>query len=471
MKNKALSLTLLTLFATAVSGCSSLDLQEEIEEITDDRVITKEEFTDLHAKVVKDSKYNKFKDAAAFYQYLQTYCTKKNKQVRIWNPVVKAKARPFNVNVFFENSYSMNGYVSQADLKSSLYNMLVNVKQGASTLNLHYINSNVIKMPGNNIQSFSTGLSPAAFKKMGGKQGTSDIADILKNVLSRTDQHNPSILISDFVFSPPKGKDALSYLQLQQVAVKDALVSKLTAQNLALVIFQMKAYFQGYYYDHKLNTIPLAMDRPYYIWFIGTEDQVKEVLNRQIINQSDSHLLNQAVFKSTQHTEPVSYKIVVNKGQIGDFTPVKSDELENAEAKKGEFGFSVAVNFRNNIRGLKFFTDPGVYQLSNPNYSLTVRPLTPIEEKTPSLSGFSHLLSLKTKRLQKEELSIKVLDKVPSWVNSYSSTDDSKIKTDQAEQAKTFGLKYLVNGVSQAFSYYPNANQNIITDIKIKINK
>lgn len=470
MKSKTLSLTLLTLFSVSISACDHFNLQDELDRISKDHKITKMEFTELQHEVVKEAKYKKIKDPGALHQYLQTYFSKKNKQVEIWNPVIQQQAGPFNVNVFFENSFSMYGYVSQAELKSSIYDMLVNVKSIANAVNLHYINSNVIKIPNNNIQSFSTGLTPALFKKMGGQQGISDIADVLKNVLVKTDKNNPSIIISDFVFSPPKGKNAVSYLGLQQVAVKDALVSKLKQQNLSVAIFQMKASFQGDYYPYNSKPVFLTTYRPYYIWFIGTEGQVKSILNKQIINQSDAHFLNQAVFKSTKNVEPVVYKILINN-RIGDFKPLKSDEIKDAKSKDGEFGFNVAVNFRNNIRGLRFFSDPGVYEISNPNYNLSVRLLTPVEMKTPSLSGFSHMLSLKTKKLQTEELSIKVLDKIPSWVNQYSSIDDSNIKTDKIEQAKTFGLNYLVKGASQAFSYYPNASDNIITEMKIKIKK
>jgi hypothetical protein len=120
---------------------------------------------------------------------------------------------------------------------------------------------------------------------------------------------------------------------------------------------------------------------------------------------------------------------------------------------------------------LTYFSDQSVYQVSNSDYQILVSELSTKDISSPGFSGFSHLLFLKTKKLQTEELEITVLSKVPAWVNNSSSTDDSNIKSDTSEQNKTFGLSYLVEGVSEAFNYYPSENENIVSKIKIKISK
>jgi len=66
-------------------------------------------------------------------------------------------------------------------------------------------------------------------------------------------------------------------------------------------------------------------------------------------------------------------------------------------------------------------------------------------------------------------LTINLIAKPPKWIYEYSSNDDSKILSDESEQRKTFGLKYMLEGVSDAF--YPKTHSNAIASIKITIKK
>ena len=91
------------------------------------------------------------------------------------------------------------------------------------------------------------------------------------------------------------------------------------------------------------------------------------------------------------------------------------------------------------------------------------------DKSNPSLLGFSHLLKLQTKEIRDEVLQIKLIGKSPAWVKKYASINDSNIFYDESEQQKTFGLQYLVDGVSEAF--YPKSQLNGINKISINIRK
>jgi hypothetical protein len=348
--------------------------------------------------------------------------------------------------------------------------MLVNANKVTNTINLNYINSEIIKVPGADIHSYSTQLTPKSFRSSGGKRGISDIANVIGNILRKTDKDNASILISDCVFSPPKNQNAISYLKLQQVSIKDALISQLKKQKLSVAIYQMKARFDGHYYDHNSVDLSINTDRPYYVWFIGSPEQINDIVSKQIINQNDPHLVNQIVLSNTQKPLPAQFK-VVNKGRVGSYDFKKFNEITNATSEQSSFGFGVAINFNGDSRNSSFFSDPSIYSLSNPTYSLTVRPLNNAERKSAALSGFTHLLTLKTSKLQTEELTVMTIARLPTWVDKYSSTDDSTIQSNMAEQSRTFGLSFLIRGVSDALSYYPNPEDNVINTIKIKISK
>jgi hypothetical protein len=105
--------------------------------------------------------------------------------------------------------------------------------------------------------------------------------------------------------------------------------------------------------------------------------------------------------------------------------------------------------------------------LSNTKYKLKVETIT--DKNDASLSGFTHILKLQTNDLRDEVLKIDIVGKTPSWVFNSTSIDDSNILNDSSEQQKTFGLKYLIEGISDAF--YPKSNSNAITTITITIKK
>jgi hypothetical protein len=92
-----------------------------------------------------------------------------------------------------------------------------------------------------------------------------------------------------------------------------------------------------------------------------------------------------------------------------------------------------------------------------------------IDDNSASLTGYSHILKLKTNKLLDETLKIDVIGKTPNWVYLSTSEDDSGIAIDNLEKQKTFGFKYLVEGVCDAF--YPKSKSNVISSIDITIKK
>src|SRR5690606_18203287 len=114
-----------------------------------------------------------------------------------------------------------------------------------------------------------------------------------------------------------------------------------------------------------------------------------------------------------------------------------------------------------------YFLDIDNYKLSNPTYQLQVEEI--LEKNSPSLSGFTHILKLQTTELRDEVLKIDIVGKTPSWVYAVTSSDDSNILTDDDEKKKTFGFKYLVEGVSDAF--YPISEPNTISTLNVQIKR
>jgi len=74
------------------------------------------------------------------------------------------------VNVYIENSGSMDGYVKGVtEFEQAVYSYLRDIELSdlCSTMNLNYINSKVLRQPGD-LQGFIEKLEPSSFRQRGG---------------------------------------------------------------------------------------------------------------------------------------------------------------------------------------------------------------------------------------------------------------------------------------------------------------
>lgn len=390
-----------------------------------------------------------------------------------------ARTGAFNINVYLENSASMDGYVKGVtDFETAVYGLLGDIKISGmcDSLNLNYINKVILPQSKNaqsaDIENFIEKMEPSTFKKKGGDLGVSDLKNILQTVLKTVNEKNAAILISDFVFSPGKKADAQDYLNSQGIGIKIAFAEKLKTFDLSAVLIQLQSEFDGSYYDKTDKPIRLKCKRPYYIWVFGNTSQIRTLLNSSITGNIKGGYLNKFVLQPVKTAVLPNYKILFNP-RIGDFKTgelskkiISSASVATGGRNKGWFGFNVAVDFSNSMQDPGYFSIPGNYILSNPKYQLKPEEIT---VKNQSLNGYTHILNLQTNELRSENLKIDLVGKTPAWVYSSTSADDSNIATDLNEQQKTFGLKYLVEGISEAF--YPGSNSNIIHSITITIKK
>lgn len=416
--------------------------------------------------------------------YLKKYFDAKGTPVTdIWLPgAVSGTPTNFNISVFLENSASMDGYVdaNSTVFKATMLDLLTNLENfpATDTLNLNYINSTIIPVKAaaskTDVDAFYQNLNRTNFKTQGGKRGTSDIGDVVSKILNQQKTNELSVLVSDFVFSPG-GQNATRYLEGQRSQIRSEFVAaRRKNPELAVAILQGQAQFEGTYYDQ--NNKPhanLAAERPYYVWLIGTSAQIQSILDSKILAQTRNGYTNTLVIQSAGTAVQPPFKIMY-RPRIGEFDSralaqgvISDAQAARDDRNKGVFEFNVAANFSNGMQDAGYFTDSTNFKLSDEKYSLKVKPIA--EQNDPSLKGFTHLLTLRTNDLKDEKLQIDVVGKVPSWVYSSSSENDTQIETDAAEADKTFGFSYLVEGVSDAF--YPRSQANPLYTIPLTIKK
>lgn len=415
--------------------------------------------------------------------YLLKYFKAKNVGLTandIWQPLTNGTQETFNINVYLENSASMDGYVKGVtEFETAIYNLLGDFKISGlcDSLNLNYINKTIPYQKQNalpaDIQDFIEKLEPSVFKLRGGDRSVSDLKNILSTVLKTVNNKNAAVLISDFVFSPGKNANAQDYLNNQGVGIKIDFAEKLEEFDLSAVVIQLQSNFDGLYYDKTDKPLSFKGKRPYYVWIFGSTQQISTILNKKVLDNIKGGYSNRLVLQSIKGISEPNYKILYSP-KIGSFSAkelnakIISDASTSKDNQtKGLFGFNVAVDLSNSLQDANYFLDTSNYILSNTKYQLKVETIT--DKNDASLSGFTHLLKLQTGELREEVLKIEIVGKTPSWVFNSTSIDDSNILNDKNEQLKTFGLQYLIEGISDAF--YPKSNSNAINSISITIKK
>ncbi|MBY5957077.1 hypothetical protein KUV50_02945 [Membranicola marinus] len=462
-----------------------------LESAKNDNQIDQKEFERLLEDISNSEElgFNLFKidngsiDTTKVISYLLKYYSAKNlnlSEADIWQPKSKEKQKEFNINVYVENSASMDGYVTGVtDFETAIYNLLGDIKisKVCDSLNLNYINNSIPFSKKNalpaDIQDFIEKLEPSTFRQKGGDRSVSDLKNIINTVLKTVNDRNAAVLISDFVFSPGKNVNALDYLNNQGVGIKIDIAEKIIEFGLSAVIIQLESNFEGTYYDKTNKPILYKGKRPYYIWIFGSNHHINEILDKKILANIKGGYLNSLVLQSKAKQSQPNYKILSNP-KIGDFsrTELNNKIIADASISKNKqnnafFGFNLAVDFSNSIQDPSYFLDTTNYVVSNSSYQLEVELIS--NKNDPFLSGFTHLIELKTKDLRNEILEIQVVGQTPNWVFNSASIDDSNILNDISEQQKTFGLQYLIQGVIDAF--YPKSSSNAITTITVTIKK
>ncbi|GHT02203.1 hypothetical protein AGMMS49525_05340 [Bacteroidia bacterium] len=367
---------------------------------------------------------------------------------------------PAAVNVYIENSGSMDGYVKGVtEFEQAVYNYLSDIKISAitDTLNLYYINSQVIPQ-GSDIGDFIEKLEPSNFRAKGGNRGTSDIANVLETVLKETKAGKVAILVTDGIFSPGKGKDAEQYLVNQQIGIKRLFADYLkTNKTAAVMVYQLQSKFSGTYYNNVDASIPLNENRPFYIWVIG---DVKHLCNLrgQIADdklKARSAAQNLNIFTTMNGCQTVKYAI---NPSIGKFKKSKTDNKTIANLKKdsrtGKVKFAVNVDFSGMLLDESYLLDPNNYENSS-KYDLEIK------KSATTGGGYTHVLYFTSDRVYAGAITVKLKADMPAWVEA--ANDDAGTT---AVKNKTYGIKYQLGGVYDAFTF----TNRYYTEIKINVN-
>lgn len=360
-----------------------------------------------------------------------------------------------NVNVYIENSASMDGYVKGAtEFESSLYSYLsdIGLADFCQSLNLNYINSKPLPQP-DDVRDFIEKLEPDSFRRKGGDRSTTDISNLFQLIMSEQGKDDISILVSDFVFSPGR-KDASEYLTNQQIGIKTHFVNRLKEDpDYSAILYRLTSKFDGKYYNKFDRPTQINGDRPFFIWLLGNKDQLQRLTKEIKKENMKGHGVDHT-FCISKVTSKTSYGILPMP-RIGTFqldpTDVKTS-IKNAKIDKkavdSKFVVSFGVDYSGYLLEDSYLTDPQNYDVNNKAYIIE------IGKNTNPSSSYTHIIKLKLDPSQpvisRGSIKVSLLKKSAPWAEQFTDNEGEDVNADGAME-KTFGLKTLVDGVYDAY--------------------
>jgi hypothetical protein len=359
------------------------------------------------------------------------------------------------VNVYIENSGSMDGYVKGVtDFETAVYSYLSDILiSGVSdSLNLCYINSKIIEY-GSDVEDFIKKLEPSTFRARGGNRGASDIANVIDAVLTETKQNYISILVTDGIFSPERGKDASEYLVNQQIGIKRRMSDYLKKfPNTAVIVYQLSSNFNGIYYNKVDAGIQINEQRPFYIWVIGNSHQVRALQNKAPGSKFKGSGI-QNVYTAIPGNQTVKYALNPSIGKYRKSKTNTKNTIENLgkDSRSGKVKFAVNIDFSTFLLDENYLLDSNNYE-NDSKYDLEI--------KSTKGSGYTHTLTFTSDKVYKETVSVKLKAQLPGWIENVNDDDGTT-----AVKGKTYGIKYQIGGIFEAYTF----DNNYYTKIKINI--
>jgi hypothetical protein len=365
------------------------------------------------------------------------------------------------VNVFVENSGSMFGYISTGnDFDRSISSLLTNIRVSEYTdsINLHYINSKTFRQ-NVDIPTFIRNTNIHNARTWPGNLTRTDMCVLFDTVTSYVNSNTISIFVSDCIFSPGRGVSAQNYIGAEKDCITLTINQKLRSQNLAFIAYRLISEFRGNFFDCQDNASSINSQRPYFIWIIGTRENIAAFKQKITPNRIEGQLQNSyTIFKSDNN---LSYAVQLNP-KIGSFertnpTTIRRTRKEN---DSGKFMFSIGVDFSSLLVDDTYLTNPNNYFLFNPNYSIEII-------KKP-MGNHTHLIKVTSMAniISPTKLSIQLKNIIPKWVDEFSDETCASINS-EGMMLKTFGLKQIVQGIYAAYNY----RDDVLAEITININQ
>ena len=421
--------------------------------------------------------------------------TKSDTLSNISLPCVETFPKAPTVNVYIEGSGSIDAYTKGiTDFKDVLGNLLVKLKFYYDEEKLHVFwiyNDRKEKLQiteaaiDANLIDFANNIN-IDLKKLNRGNNT-DLNNIFREIVQRrTDTNTISILFSDCIYSIGKG-GVIDMVNNGKNLTMDAFLSSSKEKpfKLSSTIFRMKSEFDGWYYPYTSDgdKYEYSKERPYYICVFANQDILDDFNKKIKIELEKSKGYEDKYVLSSENSNNIYYSVLQSSFTEGRFKPLRSVSsnnyirgIEKVELPRGiqQLILAVAVDFGKiqMLADSSYIANPKNYEVTTANFDvekilpIIKNEINPIDWNTISNDNPTHIIILKAKSRAVSEVSFVLKKQIPQWITEKNIEDDTK---KEILSDKTFGLKYWVEGIAEAYkTIYPNDRNYFECTIPIK---
>lgn len=337
------------------------------------------------------------------------------------------------LKVFIENSGSMDGYMCEgSQLKDVIYDYVSDINRVSQKTELYYINSVLIPYKGN-LTNYIKDLNPEVFKKAGGNRSSTDLGDLIANVLKEVDDTNVCIFVSDCILDLP-AKNAQKFLSNCQIRIKDEVINaQKRVPNLGVEILKLSSDFDGkYFYPNGMVENLKDVKRPYYIWIFGNKNNLSKLNAEVPFSQLAKYGLSDIVTFANQSNVPFD---------------IFNNALTSKNVMPAEDGYHIVIqaDFRATLQPNGVIQDKNNYSFHNS--TIVVDGIYPITDPKSKYTHFIKFTIPRGTHVIEDCLTFNT-PKMPLWISE--SNDDTGTNI-QKNIKKTTGIKYLIHGVADAY--------------------
>lgn len=351
----------------------------------------------------------------------------------------KLEEDPPVMRVYLENSGSMDGYMSPgSQLKDALYDYLSEAQSATKAIELYYVNSSTIPFRGTLRQYIST-LTPDSFRQAGGNRASSDLTNILTRIItgmrdSTAGSSIVSLFISDCIIDLPRSVDAKKLQAYNQITIKNLInIGRTLMPDLSVRVLKMVSDFSGkYYYQDGSIEYLTNVQRPYYIWMLGSYRQLARLEESAPLSRLERHGLEGIA--SFTPTVAVPYEVSNSKGITREVRP-----------ERGTYSLMIRADLRPTLQPDSVLLDPANYKFTNA--ALRIKHIRPIRNDAKSYTHTIEFDMPKGKIVAKDFLTLS-RPRLPKWVEASNDETGTDILNNLN---KTTGIRCLIDGVFDAY--------------------
>lgn len=340
------------------------------------------------------------------------------------------------IKLYVENSGSMDGYMfNGSELKDAIYSYVSGLSTHSDTTELFFVNSGVYNVEAP-LYNVIYNMSPAVFHASPGNKANTDIADIFSMLLSQVEANSVSILVTDAILDLPLGSTAFFYTK--QTQIKSIFENHLKRNpNFAIEIFRMSSRFNGKYYYTGGSVILSDQQRPYYMFVLG-DKQTLSAANNIVARSQIQHGVEDYYAYSSYTQVPFVVMNKKKKGSNGQFDVRLQQKAVPIIAK---------VDLQYTLHDEDFLKNPMFYSVAFGDDSIKIKSI----KELPKEPEYTHALTL-TLPENADEGSVNLYFCPPPYPLWLEEVNDDFSDSSVAMTMKTTGIKYIIEGISDAFA-------------------